>query len=390
VLAARRADRHGLGDGRRIRPTRVEIDLGALTGNVATLTELVAPARVIAVVKADAYGHGAVRVAEALAAAPARPALAVSLLEEALELREHGVGGDLLVLGGCYADRHAEVVAHDLQAVVIACADLERFAATGKRVRVHLKVDTGMSRLGLPHPDDDGGAALERALALIAAHPTLELAGLLTHLAAADGVDPAPALAQLRKFEAVRARVAAAGLRPLVHALNGAGALRFPEARLDAVRPGLAIYGIPPDPAVVPAPPLRPAMRLCTEVIALRDVPVGRQVSYDGLFTATRPTRVAVLPVGYADGYPRRLSNRGDVLIGGRRCRVLGAVCMDMTMVDVTDHAAPVQPGDEAVLLGVQGAEAISARELAERAGLSPYEIPCAVSKRVPREYLDG
>ncbi len=386
---------HGL--GRQIRPTRVEIDLAAVRENVAALATVVAPARIIAVVKADAYGHGAVPVARALAATPVvqAGALAVSLLEEALELREHDVRGRILVLGGFYGEHHVDVVSHDLEAVVFTAHDLARFAAVaraaGRRVRVHLKVDTGMSRLGLPHPDDDGGAALDAALKLLTEHPELELTGLLTHLAEADGADPASASAQLARFVPVCARVHAAGFSPELHAGNSAAALRFPAARLDAVRPGLALYGIPPEPDVVPAttPALRPAMRFVTEVIALRDIPAGRHVSYDGLFEERRPTRIAVLPVGYADGYPRRLSGRGEILIGGQRCPVAGAVCMDMTMVDVTDLPVSPQPGDEAVLLGAQGAAAaVTARELAERAELSPYEIPCLLSKRVPRLYL--
>lgn len=367
----------------RIRPTRAEIDLKKLVANAAHVKQVVGEAGVLAVVKADAYGHGAVPAAHALAEHAPIAGLAVSLAEEGIELRRAGIQGPILVMGGVYGVAHRELVAAGLTPVVSELADVDAFARAGRPVDLHLKLDTGMARLGVrpEHLDDllDG----------VARHPQLRIAGFMTHLASAD-TDPEQTREQLERFAAAvpRVRARAAGRGPLVcHAANTAGIFNCnPESHLDAVRPGLALYG-GASPGV---------MRLCTAIAQLRDLAPGDTVSYGAGFRARRPTRIATLPVGYADGYPRRLSSQlqpeGDptsVLVRGQRCPVAGSVCMDMLMVDVTDVPG-VALGDEAVLFGRQGEAEITAAELARRAGLIEYEITCGISKRVPRLYIGG
>ncbi len=350
-----------------IRTTRAEIDLGALVRNLHSVKELIGDdVGVLAVVKADAYGHGAIPVARALERAGVL-GLAVSLAEEGIELRRAAVGGLILVMGGAYAAAHREILSYGLTPVVSDVADVDAFAkaarALGTRASIHVKIDTGMSRLGL-RP-----AAVDAFLSAAAGYPDVDIVGVCTHLASADS-DPAFTREQLARFDAAR-RAFPPGI--MVHAANSAATAELPASRYDAVRPGILLY--------------RDVMRLVTAVSQVRDVAAGDPVSYGGLWRAPGPRRIATLPVGYADGYPRRLTGSGEVLVHGRRCPVVGAVCMDMTMIDVTDVPG-VAVGDEAVLLGADGRERITARELADRAGLIEYEITCGVSKRVPRFYF--
>jgi alanine racemase len=247
---------------------------------------------------------------------------------------------------------------------------------------VHVKVDTGMSRLGVPTSE------LPSVLARLGRLPSLRLAGLCTHFASADVADEAPTLEALTRFEECLAQVRALGLGGLVnHAANSAAAVRFPQARLDAVRPGLALYGAMPSRHVA-LQGLESALRLTTRVMAIRDLPAGTTVSYGGLWRAARPSRIATLPIGYADGYPRHVEG-AEVLVRGRRAPVVGAVCMDMLMVDVTDVPAAAV-GDVVTLIGADGSEAITVDEIARWAGTISYEILCGISKRVPRVYKDA
>lgn len=375
---------HTRGVSSGIRPTRAEIDLGAITRNAHLLKGVVGPrVGVLAVVKADAYGHGAVPVARALAASPDVAGLAVSLSEEGLELRRAGVGGSILVMGGVYTGAHRDLVVHDLVPVVSEAADVTAFgrAARGLNTRaaIHVKLDTGMSRLGV-RPE-----RLGELLDVVTGEPNVELTGFCTHLASADS-DDAQTAEQLARFgAAIPLARAAAGGAITIHAANSAATMRFPQARYDAVRPGLALYGGGMEPKA--SAKVEQAMRFVTAIAQLRDVATGDAVSYGALWRAARPSRLATLPVGYADGYPRRLTGSAEVLIGGVRCPVAGAVCMDMTIVDVTALGDRVAIGDQAVLLGEQGDERVTAAELAARAGLIEYEITCGISKRVPRVY---
>ncbi len=379
-----------------IRPTIAEIDLGALRRNAdvlrARLEEFGPGVGIMAVLKADAYGHGAVMCAQALARKVW--GFAVSLVEEGVELRRAGVDLPIVVLGCYYGLSHRDVVAYRLTPVVAEASDLSRFARVAEdlevpRVDIHVKIDSGMSRLGVrPEKLDDFIAALKNT-------PSITLSGLCTHLAEADGPRLEPTAEQLRIFAACRAQLAANGLVPqVVHLANTAGAVRFAQARLDLVRPGIGLFGVAPPNT--PLWGLWPVLSLKTRIVALREVPAGTGVSYGGATrTYTRqPTRIATLPVGYADGYTRRMSEKAQVLCAGRRCPVLGPITMDMTMVDLTEVPPELAKiGDEVVLIGRQtGADgvahpAISLQEMADWAATIPWEICCAISKRVPRIY---
>jgi len=370
-----------------IRPTVAEIDIGAVQRNFRRVSQAVgAGVQVFGVVKADAYGHGAVAVARALE--PICQALAVSLVEEGLELRAAGIRAPILVLGAYYDRRHDEALAERLTPVVYDVADLELFADAaarrGRRAEVHVKVDTGMSRLGLPVGE------LGAALATIERRPSLHLRGLCTHFASADLPDAAVTEEALSRFEACLGAARSRGFAELVnHAANSAAAVRFPRARFDAVRPGLALYGAMPSRQVSLAG-LEPTLRLRTRIMAVHEIATGTTVSYGGLWRAARPSRIATLPLGYADGYPRHV--RGAcVIVSGCRVPVVGAVCMDMLMVDVTDvPAAASGAGAEVTLIGRDGAQEIGLDELAAWAGTVNYEILCGISKRVPRLFRDG
>lgn len=387
VVVSSRAEAAGA-----LRPTRAEVHLEAIAHNLGVVRALVSedrasPPRVYAVVKADAYGHGVVPVARALEAAGV-DGLCVALVEEGIELRDAGVGLPILVMSGLYGDGLGAALDARLTPVIHDPSQVEalRAARAHAPVRVHLKVDTGMGRLGIT------ADALPGFLDAVAALRHVVVEGLMTHFANADCDDPGYTATQLRRFDEARALCAGAGIRPEVaHAAASAAAFRMPEARMDLVRVGVALYGVTPFPHA--APGLLPAMRLRTEVIALRELPAGSPVGYGGAWRAGRASVIATLPVGYADGFFRRLSSDAEVLIQGRRCRVVGNVSMDMTTVDVTElaRATGVAVGDEAVLLGSQrgagGFDVIRAEEIALRVGTIPYEVLTAVSRRVPRSY---
>jgi len=362
-----------------LRPTRAEIDLEALAHNLRIVRGAAGHARVLAVVKADAYGHGVVPVAERLDREGV-DAFGVALAEEALELREAGIRGDILVLNGVYAGAHREVLAAGLSPVVYDLAEVHAFAraALGVAFGVHLEVDTGMSRLGVPV------AELPAFLDAFERVPGARIEGLMTHFASAD-LDTEQTREQLARFAEVRALVSARGHRPrLVHAANSAALFRHPASRFDMVRPGIALFGVPP--AAGTGAGLRPAMRLVTQVIALREVPAGTPVGYAANAVTGRTTRIATVAVGYGDGLLRALSNRGEMIVRGVRVPILGNVSMDLTTLDVTDvHGVAV--GDEVVILGRQGEAELGAEDLARAAGTIPYEILTNVSRRVPRVY---
>jgi alanine racemase len=365
-----------------IRPTVATVDLGAMARNVARLRATIGSGvKLWAVIKADAYGHGAVAVGRALE--PLCDGLAVSLVEEGLELRAAGLRGPVMILGAYYNRHQREVIDEGLTPVVYDPGDLERFAAAGnerrRRVAVHLKVDTGMSRLGVS--TDELPAMLDQ----VGAADSLLLAGLCTHFASADVADGAATLQALTRFRSCVDLAAQRGLHGLTnHAANSAAAVRFPDARLDAVRPGLALYGVMPSTHVGLAG-VEPTLRLTTLIMALHHIPTGTTVSYGGLWRAARPSLVATLPIGYADGYPRHVRDAA-VLVRGQRAPIVGAVCMDMLMVDVTDVPGAAV-GDAVTLIGDDGAGGISVDDLARWAGTVSYEILCGISKRVPRVY---
>jgi len=367
-----------------------EIDLDAVARNVALLAERAGGAAVCAVVKADAYGHGAVPVARAALAAGATW-LGVAQVEEGRALRAAGIEAPVLVLSEPAADDGCIDVALacglHLTAYRPAFLDLlaERARALGvPDVPVHLKVDTGMRRVGCePH---DAVPLAQR----IVEQPPLHLAGTMTHLAVADEPGNAGTEAQLARFEEVLAALAAAGIDPGVrHAANSAATLLHPRAHLDLVRVGIAVYGIPPAPVLAGIAPLQPAMRWTSSVRFVKPVAKGEGVSYGHRHVFPAPTVVATVPVGYADGVRRQLGLAGgQVLVHGRRCPIVGVVTMDQLVVDVGD--LPVEVGDEVVLLGRQGDEEITATEVAELLDTIGYEVTCAVSPRVARRHVGG
>jgi alanine racemase len=378
-----------------VRPTEAVVDLDAIRGNFRLVVERCRRPG-IAMVKADAYGHGAVPVARALQGAGA-VLLGVALVEEGLALRAAGLTAPILVMGGAFGGRYELLVEHRLTPVVGSRAELSGLAAAaraaGVRCPAHLELDTGMSRLGVPP------AELPELAEALRATPEVELQGLCTHFASADQADRQATLDQLARFEEARGLLRRAGLSPRwCHLSNSAGTIAFPDLAQDLVRPGIMLYGyLPHDPALAPPPEaaalsLRPALTLRSAVVQVRSLAPGARVSYGGHFAARRPSRIATVPVGYADGYPRRLSGRegfgrAEVLVRGRRAPVAGTVCMDLVMADVTDVPG-ASAGDEVVLLGAQGPERIGADELARRAGTIPYEILTGISARVPRRFL--
>jgi alanine racemase len=329
-------------------------------------------------------------VARALERSGECAALAVSLVEEGVELREAGLALPILVMGPAQAGGRAELVARGLTPVVSDAGELDALAAIGRArgrpVSIHLKIDTGMGRLGIAPGE------VSRVVARAVAAGGVSIDGISTHFASADLPDLAAAAAvtgaQLAIFDTALAEARAAGAAPrVVHAANSAAALRFPTARFDMVRPGIALYGNGPVVPTVDDGRLRQVLQLDSEVAQIREVPAGHAVGYGGLWRAEQASRIAVIPVGYADGFPRRLTGGADALVRGRRCPVVGAISMDMTLVDVTSLKSDAQVGDAVVLLGTQGAESIRTAEIAERAGLTEYEVTCGISRRVPRTY---
>lgn len=373
-----------------IRPTIAEVDLRQLAANLRAVRQAVgARVGILAVIKADAYGHGAVPVARMVEGLGVW-GLGVATVEEGVQLREAGVRARVLVMGASFGRDHAEVIARDLIPLVGDPGDVDAFAeaarATGRtRFGLHVKVDTGMTRLGVVAGQFD--AFLRRC----ARHPLLRVDGLATHFACAEERDLSATETQLATFIRCLDQARAMGADPqTIHAANTAAALRLPAARFDLVRVGLGLYGVLPSDQV-PDPGLRPVLRWSTRINALRDVPAGTPVSYGATFVTTRPTRIATLPVGYADGYARRLSNRAEVLLpsaagGPRRVPLVGRVCMDLCMVDVTGVEG-VAVGDPAVLLGGSGPLALSPDQLAGWGETISYEVLTAISKRVPRAY---
>ena len=367
------------------RATIATIDLAAIRANFAEARRHAGEREVIAVVKADAYGHGAVPVARTLVEAGCT-CLAVVTLSEALELREAGLSVPLLLLGGAHdADEAEAVTRHGIASVVHHGEQLAWLAAAAERTGgvadIHIEVDTGMHRMGAP-----GDEALALADA-VARTPSLSLGGFFTHLARADDPDPEPSLCQLARFRAVLATLRERGVEAgRIHALNSAGLLAGPRLadavpEADAVRPGLILYGANPAPHLRAS--LRPAMSLRTRVVRVRRVAAGEAVGYAALFRALKPTRIATLALGYADGVPISASNRAHVIVRGRRLPVVGRVSMDYVTLDVGDE--PVEVGDDALVFGEHAGARLLVEDAAQAAGTLSYEMLVRVGRRVPR-----
>lgn len=361
------------------------IDLAALRANFRQLRQWCgADVKIMAVVKADAYGHGLLPVAKTLESAGA-DYFGVAYLHEGLRLRQAAVTAPLLLLMGILPDEAAAAVQADLEVALfrqdIATALAAQARHLGKKAKVHLKIDTGMGRLGI-FPSE-----VLNFLEFLAGLPELEVAGLISHLATSDWLDQTYSLQQVQEFDALLRQVRDRGwCVPASHISNSGAILALPHCHLDMVRAGIALYGSPPSQELPPPVPLRPVMSLRSPILQLKELPAGSSISYGRTYIAPDPVRLAVLPVGYCNGYSRLLSNRGQVLIDGQRAPIRGRVCMNLTMVEVT-HLPAVQTGQTVTLLGEDGPARLTADELAAWADTISYEVYCLLGNSNFRRY---
>jgi alanine racemase len=378
------------------RATVAEIYLSNLRHNVQALRSLLKPdVQLMAVVKADAYGHGALPCTQAVLDAGAST-LGVGIVSEGIELRDQGIQAPIHVLVGIFPDEVDDLIQHNLTTTVynrsLAETLAQRASHLGKEVGVHIKVDTGMGRLGIA-PDQ-----LPELVEFIYGLKNIRIDSIFTHFSSADNEDPSFTQNQIERFQSSLNLLKKAKLNvPLAHCANSAALLQFPESQYDLVRPGICLYGALPAPGLTTVIEslttenkkfsLLPVMQWKTRILSINSLPKGSPVSYGKKFVTQRDSRIATLPVGYADGLERILTNRMQVLVCGHKAPQVGTICMDMSMIDVTD-IAEVQEGDEVILFGQQGKESITADEMAAQAGTIPYEILCGVGKRVPRIYL--
>ncbi|MDO4283843.1 MAG: alanine racemase [Eubacteriales bacterium] len=371
---------------------RAEVDLGAILYNMEQMHAYLQPqTQMIATVKADGYGHGAVPVARALESLPFLWGYATATYEEAADLRSAGIRKPILILGYVFPYCYRELARLEIRPAVFRedmLSELSRAAEQeGKRIRVHIAVDTGMSRIGI-RPDESGLDFVKKA----AETDGIETEGIFTHFARADEADKSAARDQFSRFCGfVQRAERETGRRiALHHAANSAAIVELPECQLDLVRAGITMYGLWPSEEVSrEILPLRPALSLYSHIVYVKEVPAGVPVSYGGTFVTQGTTRIATIPVGYGDGYPRSLSNKGWVLVHGKRAPVLGRICMDQFMVDVTG-IPQAREGDEVTLLGTDGQETLSMEELGELSGRFHYEFACDLSARVPRVYREA
>ncbi len=368
---------------------RVEVDRAALRHNFRQVRHLVGPAvDILAVVKADAYGHGLIPAAQAFAEAGAT-SFGVAEVEEGVQLRQAGITGQIVVMLGVDHKGAAEAVAHDLTPVVYTLEAMEALAAcaakAGCRKGVQIKVDVGMGRLGLLPRE------LEPFLAALRRFPNLFLAGIASHFPKADAEGDAITEEQYGLFQELLTRVHNSGEGRIIHIANSATLMRYPEMRCDLVRPGISLYGCYPSDWLCRASvlDLRPVMRFATTVLQVKEVPAGQGISYGHRYVTERPTKLAVLPVGYDDGYLRRMTGKAEVLLAGQRAPIRGMICMNACMADVTDIPG-VKAGDTAVLLGCQGAGEIRAEEIARWSETINYEILCLFGSCNRQVYYDS
>lgn len=368
------------------RPTRIRVDLDALSHNLHALRAR-AGVPVMGIVKANAYGHGLIPVARHLQAQGVEQ-LGVAFVEEGIALRQAGVHVPILVLGGIFGPQAAQFIRHDLEITVSSLDKLRQVETAaeslGRKATIHLKLDTGMERIGVH--SYSAAAFIEAAVA----SRWCTVKGVYSHLACADDPASPMTLQQLQRFLDACAHFDRIGApMPLRHLANSGGMLHFPETCLDMVRPGIALYGVLPDPASRRTVDLRPALSLVSQVVYFKVVKAGRTVSYGATWTAPRDTRVVTVPIGYGDGFPRALSSRGEVLIRGQHHPIVGRICMDQFMVDIGPDGTAYNE-DDVVLIGRQGDAEIPCEAVAQAAGTIPYEILVGLNDRIPREYRGG
>lgn len=367
------------------------VELDAAVENMERLRKnLPRTTKILAVIKANGYGHGAVRLAEKLDALDYIFGYAVATAEEALQLRRNHLGKPILILGYTFPDCYEKLVKEDIRPTVFRmdmARELSKEALRqGKRLKIHIKVDTGMSRIGIA-PDDSGISFVKQLMELEA----LEIEGIFTHFARADERDKTNALEQFERFLAFTARLETElSLKiPLKHCANSAAMMELPETALDLVRAGIALYGLwPSEEMDREKMTLRPLFSLYSHIVYVKTIAAGTQVSYGGTYVAAEKRRIATIPVGYGDGYPRGLSGKGSVLIHGKRAAIVGRVCMDQFMVDVTDIPEAAE-GDLVTLIGTDGEEHITMEELGDLSGRFNYELACDLGSRIPRVYYE-
>lgn len=372
-----------------IRDTRAEIDLDALRQNMRAI-RLAVPesALVSAVIKADGYGHGATQIAGALLDSGA-DRLAVAIVEEGIELRKAAITSPIMILGHTGFQRADEVVRYDLEPCVYRMEDAQRLSYEAvrqkKQVKIHIKINSGMNRIGyFPGPD------AEEEISLIAKLPNIALEGIFTHFCTSDAPNRTFTLLQAERFEKFCALLERRGIKfHLKHCCNSAAIIHYPEYSFDMVRAGIQLYGLKPS-VRMPVDTIFciPAMSLKTRIVQIRQISPGESVGYGRGYVATERRTIATLPIGYADGYPRLLSGKADVLVHGNRAKLIGNICMDMCMADVSS-IQDVQIGDEVVLFGNQCGATLPVDELAGILGTINYEIVCRIGRRVPRVYTD-
>lgn len=366
-----------------------KINLNCIEENFINMAEQVGDkSRLMCVVKTDGYGHGAVPIAKHLQGQKALYGYAVATAEEAVELRRAGIEKPVLILGYTFPDCYEQLAALDIMPAVFREDSLQALSAaacrTGKNIKVHVKVDTGMSRIGVT-PDEQGLSFVKKVL-----HTEgLVLDGIFTHFARADEADKEAALKQLQLFsDFVKTTEEQCGITiPHKHCANSAGIMELPQSYSELVRAGISLYGLwPSDEMRRDGIALKPALSLYSHIVYIKEIPAGTAVSYGGTFTATERMRIATIPVGYGDGYPRALSGKGYVLIRGQKASILGRVCMDQMMVDVT-HIKEARMDDLVTLIGTDGEETISMEALGSLSGRFNYELACDLGKRIPRVY---
>ncbi len=368
------------------RPTHIDVDLDAISYNLRAIASHVG-VPVMGIVKANAYGHGLVPVARHLVAQGVDQ-LGVAFVEEGIALRQAGIKAPILVLGGIFGPQVARFLEHDLEITVSSLDKLRQVEAAaqaaGRKAVVHLKVDTGMERIGVH--SESAAPLIEAAVA----SSWCTIKGVYSHLACSDDPQSPMTRVQLERFLAACAHFERIGApMPIRHLANSGGVLHFPETWLDMVRPGIILYGVSPGETARPPFELQPALSLLSQVVYFKVVKAGRTVSYGATWTAPHDTRVVTVPIGYGDGYSRGLSSRGEVLIRGQRHSIVGRVCMDQFMVDLGPQGSAWNE-DEVVLIGHQGGDAIRCQDVADWAGTIPYEILVGLNERIPREYRGG
>lgn len=373
----------------RYSRVHAEIDLDAAIYNMESMHQNIADhTKIMAVIKADGYGHGAVEIAEAVDHLEYVFGYAVATVEEGLILRNHGIKKPILILGYAFPEQYADMIRAGIRPTVFTREMAEELSAAagdiGMDCPIHFAVDTGMSRIGYQVDEESA-----EEMAQLAKLPHIMVEGIFTHFARADEKDKIPTYRQMKLFEHMIAMLEERGVKiPIHHCSNSAGIVDIPEANMDLVRAGITLYGLWPSKEVDHTRiDLKPVLSLITHVAYVKELKAGREISYGGTYVTKETRKIATIPVGYADGYARGLSNKGEVLIHGKRAPICGRVCMDQFMVDVTD-IPEVTSGDEVILIGRDGDEMITMEEVGERSGRFNYEFACDLGKRIPRVFV--